>query len=302
MPDGTPRGLWLGSLVLFIYYHSIRLGACLQLRWSDIDLSTGRVVIRGETQKHGDDQSLMLNEQMLGLLKKFPNCGGDGLVWEWPFHRSMLYIEFKKAATFAGLPTGRRNCFHKLRRTSATMVALHVGRDAVTQHLGHSDPTCDAVYVDTSFLPESNAAEKIPRPEIIDVKPLVKTGKIEPEPEDLSMVEIGVLLDEYIASVLKPVSSTSRGLGMSVARVRFVVFGCGIQTLSDATADRVVGWLDAKRAEYVAEKTLCDYRQAVARFIRWLVRGKRQSGEVQDCLDALDALAFKGRQRKDGGT
>ena len=50
--------------------------------------------------------------------------------------------------TATGLPAGRRDLFHKIRRTSGRAVAKAGGMAAAQEHLGHTDPATTKAYID----------------------------------------------------------------------------------------------------------------------------------------------------------
>jgi integrase len=66
----------------------------------------------------------------------------------------------------AGLPAGRRDLFHKVRRTSATAVANKLGRAAAQDHLGHSAMSVTKVYLDPSKITRVQVADILPRPKM----------------------------------------------------------------------------------------------------------------------------------------
>jgi hypothetical protein len=76
---------------------------------------------------------------------------GDPRLLPWPIQLRKLYRDYKQLRKIAGLPTGRRNAFQKLRRTSATFVERETP-GAATQHLGHRSPQlAQQHYVDRSI-------------------------------------------------------------------------------------------------------------------------------------------------------
>jgi len=79
--------------------------------------------------------------------------------------RSNIWREFKKILQAANLPCGRRDLFHRLRRTSATHLAAVAGIEAAEQHLDHRTPgLARSTYIDPRFMPQIKAADVLPRP------------------------------------------------------------------------------------------------------------------------------------------
>jgi len=93
---------------------------------------------------------------------------GHKLLWPWPFSEAQLYKSYNRILRRAGLDTGRKSKFHKLRRTTATYLQAR-GIDAGLV-LGHSDPrvTRDS-YLDLSQIVQRRVCDVLPRPqELID--------------------------------------------------------------------------------------------------------------------------------------
>jgi hypothetical protein len=79
-----------------------------------------------------------------------------------------LFSRFRLILKAAGLPHGRRDLFHKVRRTTATLCEIHVGPGSATKQLGHSSARVTEKYIDPAQLPETDITAKIPRPRLTD--------------------------------------------------------------------------------------------------------------------------------------
>jgi integrase len=135
------------TLLLFAYETGARLSAVLEVKPSDVDLLSRTVRLRAEESKTGLEQIVPLSPQLIELLsraahvkreKVFPSC-------RW---RTTLYVQFRKLLVAAGLPTGRKNYFHCLRRTCASHLAHVAGIQAAQQQLGHTSAKQTLAYLD----------------------------------------------------------------------------------------------------------------------------------------------------------
>ena len=74
--------------------------------------------------------------------------------------------QYKAILKAAGLPFDRWSMFHKLRRTSATLIASTISLEAARQQLGHTTPEMTlSTYVDPRQLGQ-NIADMLPRPQL----------------------------------------------------------------------------------------------------------------------------------------
>jgi len=176
---GIPAPLWWSGLLLVLYDTGLRIGAALALRWEDYRTAPRpHVIARHETQKQKADQLLDLADETVAALNSLaqhlafanvadiPPAARD-CVFPWPHDQGRpnwptLTRRFRKILAAAGLPAGRRDLFHRLRRTTASYLAA-AGANA--QHrLGHSSATVTAAYLDPRITGLVDGAAKLPRP------------------------------------------------------------------------------------------------------------------------------------------
>lgn len=82
----------------------------------------------------------------------------DSRLFGFPRSLPTLRRHYRLILLAAGLPAGRRDLLHKVRRTSATIVAAQSGLEAACAHLGHSDSRMTrANYVDPTQMPVNHA-------------------------------------------------------------------------------------------------------------------------------------------------
>lgn len=154
-------GTFWPLLLLIIYDTGLRVSAALALK--SADLSPPYVLARAETQKQRADQLLALHPETLELLLSTnPQLRDRLLPSSLSLHR--LHDHLRRLLKAAGLPSGRRDLFHKIRRTSATYLCRAAGKAAATEHLGHSDGSVTERYLDPALLERVQAADVLPRP------------------------------------------------------------------------------------------------------------------------------------------
>lgn len=157
---GIPARLWWVALHGVIWDTGERIGAVMQLRWSDI--SGDSILIRAETRKgRTADRSHRLHPstvKMLAAIRGKP----DGLVFPWDRTKDMLWLRYTAILQRAGLPCDRRHKFHAMRRTvasfyeaaggNATELLGHSTRDVTRSHyldpriVGNEQQACDVLF------------------------------------------------------------------------------------------------------------------------------------------------------------
>ena len=158
---GIPGGSWWKALLMLAYDSAERVQALVSLRWRDIQ---GRYVLfPAETRKGGRrDVIREIGEDTLAALEAIRGTRGhDDLVFPWPRTRSYLWGRLTIILRRAGLPHGRRDKFHRIRRTTASYYAA-AGGSAQTL-LDHADPATTRAYLDPRIVSGVSASSVIPR-------------------------------------------------------------------------------------------------------------------------------------------
>lgn len=137
----------------------VRRTALLNVRWTDVDLKNGYLVLRGEVAKNNKTQTIPLSPGAIQILEKIPkkmiNVGekkGQFSQYIWPGKEEGPREDFRlmgrRLRDKAGLPKDWRPC-HMLRHTYASMMAssgvniyelqklLTHGSSAMTQRYAH---------------------------------------------------------------------------------------------------------------------------------------------------------------------
>ncbi len=157
---GVPARLWWHGLHATVYDTAERIGAVMDLEWSDLS-SNGWLTVRAETRKgRREPRQFQLHADTMTCLRSFPNRSER--IFPWTLDPSMLWIRYGKILQAAGLPADRRSKFHRIRRTTASYFKA-AGGDA-QQLLGHKDAKTTAAYLDMRIVGQVHPCDLIPRP------------------------------------------------------------------------------------------------------------------------------------------
>jgi integrase len=160
--DRHPKGVVFRALVLVLFDTGLRLGALRKAPLSAYSSATRELLIAAETQKQKADQLFVLHEDTCAALALLPT--GRATLIPLEMSEATLFNKFREVLRDAGLPATRRDMFHKIRRTTATLVEQTYGAGTATRVLGHSSPGVTAAYLDTTKLPGNDIALRMPRP------------------------------------------------------------------------------------------------------------------------------------------
>ena len=133
---GIPAGRWWLALHYVLWDTGERIGPLLMAEWEYVDLDTGDFEVPAQHRK-GRRKAMLyrLKPATLAALQEIrkPN---RKLIFPWPLTISMYYHRYDEILIRAGLPTGRRNKTHKMRRTFASHVEAAGGN--ATDAMRHS--------------------------------------------------------------------------------------------------------------------------------------------------------------------
>lgn len=158
----APANLWWLTLLSVLWDTGLRIGAAVKLEWKQIDFERGYILVKAEQQKDREDAWFRLHEHTLALLKLLRADRRDGVVFEWPYCKTYLWLMFGKLLRQAGLPNGRRDKFHKIRRSVASWFEVAGGN--ATELLGHSGREITRLYLDPTICQKPQAADRLFRP------------------------------------------------------------------------------------------------------------------------------------------
>jgi len=317
-----PARIWWHCLLLVLYDTGIRIGAAHGLKVEDFDPESRRLLVPAEVQKQSADQVFILSEQTATALAESVRAFPREKLFPWPFSRGLLYHRLNVLLKLAGLPHGRRDKFHRVRRTSATLAEVFAGQGTATAHLGHSSPKVTERYIDPSFLPQNHVAEKLPRP---NVEAVYATADEQNAPEDATIdrkivpyrewiagdplqqpkVEDGVLL-VLLAEYVQWMASKGRSAAWirdTVVHLRGLFRALEFTMASDIDCQKIKEYLSGRLQQQLASRgghrkgrnslgmaarTAVNYRTHVAGFLRYLVLERGIYGAVMTGLAELE--------------
>ena len=159
---GVPRRLWWRCIVDICLDTGERIGAirmsgrsCVRGDWLLVDASKRK----GRTR---DKMSQLRSEtvQRIASVWQLHRCNHSQCVdsiLPWPYSRNYIYPLFGALLKDAGLPDSRRDKFHKLRRTTGSVIWAMGGNPQ--QVLDHSDSRTTRGYLDPRFDPNKQASQ-----------------------------------------------------------------------------------------------------------------------------------------------
>ena len=158
---GIPCGQYWYVFIRTALETGERPGALFEARWEHLDVSRGILDLPGSIRKGGIPKQHPLRIEVLQLLEDFRHEYDLIFPWFRKNHQSRRN-HYKYLLQFAGLPHGRKDSFHKLRRTHLTWWAARGGN--ATERAGHSSPkvTKDS-YLDPTQLPREEPEKFLPQ-------------------------------------------------------------------------------------------------------------------------------------------
>jgi integrase len=159
--DGIPGGLWWRALILLAYDTAERATSLLSLRWRNVRGMT--VLFPAEGRKgHTRDILREIGEDTRAALDAVRGSRTEeDLVFPWPRTKTYLWRRLEIILERAGLPHGRRDKFHRIRRTTASYFEAAGG--SAQRLLDHANPSTTRRYLDPRIVKPQSAPEMIPR-------------------------------------------------------------------------------------------------------------------------------------------
>lgn len=159
--DAIPASLWWRALVLLAYDTGERCTALLSIRWRGFRGS--HVLYEAETRK-GKRRDVLRDisvETADAMLAIRGDRGLDDLIFPWPRCRSYLWKRLEIILKRAGLPHGRKDKFHRIRKTTASFFEAAGG--SAQRLLDHADPATTRKYLDPRIVKGVSAPAVLPR-------------------------------------------------------------------------------------------------------------------------------------------
>lgn len=160
---GVPAAKWFRCIHLCMWDTAERVHAVMALRWSDVDLANGWVIVPAEARKGKHrDKAFSLHPDTVAALREIQEPRRE-LVFPWPFDVSYLYVRYKKLLRRAGLPTDRKSKFHRMRKSAASYMEAAGGN--ATDFLDHSSRDTTKAYLDPRICHRQQASSLLFRPD-----------------------------------------------------------------------------------------------------------------------------------------
>jgi integrase len=156
-PGPTPRDTWLKQMIRVAVGTGLRRGELLNLRWGDVDLESGRLVVRnrdGFTAKNGRERTVPLRGNALETLRGmsaarspednepvFVDANGDVPKPDRVSKRFKFYVRKAKLSDREELS------FHSCRHTTGSWLSMQgVPLRVISEILGHSSTQVTEMY------------------------------------------------------------------------------------------------------------------------------------------------------------
>ena len=204
---GVPAENYWPALLLVLYDTGLRFAPAMEIQFSEIDLASRMLRVPAERMKNNCEQYFRLSDHALQAISDASTPSREKL-FPWPFkHHRSLYGRWRVILKRAGLPTTRKDMFHKIRRTTASQITMLAGEFAAVQQLGHRHASTIKKYVDPRFTANYDSARMLPRPgNSLGVVPELPAGLLEPQP--VEKAPLPGLSRGMVDSVIHPARGT----------------------------------------------------------------------------------------------
>lgn len=157
---GAPASLWWIALLSVLFESGERIGAIMAL--DKHCLSESWIMVPAKHRKgRTRDRIYKLQPATVDLVKQLARATESKLLFPWPYSATYLWNRYKLLLQSAGLPTGRKRCFHACRKTLAS--AVHRAGGDATAALDHASPKTTKRYLDPRLIGGENPADLLAR-------------------------------------------------------------------------------------------------------------------------------------------
>lgn len=148
----VPARLWWRALVMLALDTAERIGAVRAARWEWLE--DRWIQMPAEVRKGGKrDKKYWLSPLTHSLIMQMKKLNADAvLILPWPRCSNSIWIEYGKILKAAGLPNGRQDKFHRLRKTTASV--LFAAGCNPQEALDHQHRRTTKRYIDPRFTRE----------------------------------------------------------------------------------------------------------------------------------------------------
>lgn len=158
--DGVPAAAWWTALLLVMYDTGERCTSVVTTKWRNVRGNAILFVAEGRKGRRRDILREISEETQAALDAIRCNRGPDDAVWPWPRGRGYLWKRLEIILKRAGLPHGRKDKFHKIRKTTASYYQAAGG--SAQQLLDHADPATTRAYLDPRIVRGVSAPDVLP--------------------------------------------------------------------------------------------------------------------------------------------
>ncbi|MCE9555295.1 MAG: site-specific integrase, partial [Planctomycetes bacterium] len=157
-----PSADWWTCLILLALNTGLRRRSLLALKRADVDLKSSILRVPADAMKNARGKSFRLCEPVMEAIRAIWLPARQKLL-PWDIRRECLQRKYTAILVEAGLAAGRRDKFHKLRRTTGTTIAAACGMTAAQEYLGHQSIATTQRYIDPTKLPEADLSGHLER-------------------------------------------------------------------------------------------------------------------------------------------
>lgn len=159
--DGIPASLWWKSLLLAMYDSGERVTSVILTPWRNVRDGAILFVAEGRKGKRRDILREISPETQAALEAIRDSRTANDLVWPWPRGRGYLWKRLEIILKRANLPHGRKDKFHKIRKTTASYYEAAGG--SAQRLLDHADPATTRKYLDPRIVKGVSAPDVLPK-------------------------------------------------------------------------------------------------------------------------------------------
>lgn len=139
--------IWFKPLINTVFYTGLRRSEVVKLKWRQVDLDKGIIVVAGKTKGH-KERAIPLRKELLPILKKWKEKSGKENRFVFPSRKKgfegtkmsgpNITRVYKKYVRLAGIKSSAN--LHGLRHTCGTeLLRNYYDINGVAKVLGHSD-------------------------------------------------------------------------------------------------------------------------------------------------------------------
>ena len=154
----VPARLWWEALVRLGLDTGERINALRSARWDWI--ASRWINFPAEVRKGGRrDRAYKISQATIDAMERVRAHANSRECFPWPYNPNYLWSKYKAILQTAGLPSGRRQGFHQLRRTVGSVV-FACGSDP-QEALDHSSRRVTQKYLDPRYRRDTSVCDTL---------------------------------------------------------------------------------------------------------------------------------------------